>query len=183
MRRVLWVAGVAVLAASAAGAAVAHDHPGGRFGGIGNPGITDVSASTALAIGNVTSASCSGADGTYKTDRFNATGAIAGGQLAGNATLALKWVMNTSKNDGYAVGRLVVRNSDGSLRALAKVVGVVEGNKLSGFLEGRFANSTTRGALIGTLEATRNGSLAIKIGTNNAAGAAVVFGGTGCPRT
>ena len=95
----------------------------------------------------------------------------------------MKWIMNTTKNDGIAVGRLAIRNADNTLRARAAFEGVLEGNKLSGFLEGRFANGTTRGALIGTLEATRNGSLAVKIGTNNAPGAAVVFGGTGCPRT
>src|SRR5947207_924572 len=43
-------------------------------------------------------------------------------------------------------------------------------------------NGNTRGALLGTFEATRNnGSVAMRLGTNTVPGAAIVFGGTGCP--
>ncbi len=178
MRKLAGIAVAVMVAGTVVGAAIAHGRPG--HGKSGTPGVAAISASPTLAIGNVTSATCTGADGAYRIDRFRATGAIANGQLAGNVMLAVKWTMNTTKNDGYAVGRLAIRNADGSVRAVAAVEGVLEGNRLSGFLHGRFASETTRRALLGTFEATRNGSLAVKIGTNNAPGAAILFGGTGC---
>ena len=144
MRRILWLAALMLVAAAGAGVAYAHDHPRGK-GDFGNPGITDVAASATLAFGTVTSASCTGADGTYVTSRFNATGTIASGPLAGAVTTAVRWVMNTQKNDGYAVGELVVRNSDNTVRAVAKFAGAVEGKTLSGSLNGRYANGTHQG--------------------------------------
>jgi hypothetical protein len=174
MRKAVWLAALA-LVAGGAGAAYAHDRDGG------NPGTTDVSASATLTRSAVTTTSCTGADGTYQLQRFSATGTISGGQLAGNATLALRWLVNTTKNDGYAVGTLVVR-SNNEVQVVARVTGVIEGSTLSGFATGRLANGNTRGALLGTFEATRNnGSVAMRLGANTVPGAAIVFGGTGCP--
>ncbi|MEX2210912.1 MAG: hypothetical protein WD689_04030 [Gaiellaceae bacterium] len=174
-KKIMWIGLAGALALVGAGLAVAAMQAKGTSAG--------AFAFTASAGEPAKTRTCTGVDGTYSISHTVYTGTASSGLYNGQAvTVRLKTTVNTTENAGVAKGTIAFRGDD-QLQAKGNLVGVVDGDTITGVVTGRDVRGEDRGALIANYSATLGtGTLSLTAGDGSAANEAILFGGTGCER-
>lgn len=101
MKRTTTLILTALVALAVAGLAIAQDRQGKKTEAV-------AAAFTATATGTAKSATCTGADGTYKVTRASYEGTSTGDpKLAGKVALRVESVVNETNGLGWAKGKLL----------------------------------------------------------------------------
>lgn len=145
---------------------------------------------TAAATAKSKTRTCSGVDGKYRfiDGRYEGT-ASGDARLTGRLLIRLRTVVNATTGDGYTTGQLVIRASDGKLKAKASLAAATsDGSIVDGLLRGRVKAAgadAPAGMLIANFRASLSGDgtqLSGELGGGAAQNSAIVFSGAGCER-
>lgn len=150
MRRPIIFAVAGLTALGTAGIAIAHGND--NAGGFKTTPVT--ATFTAAAGDNLSSRTCTGADGTYTITRGSWAGSAVSSsdRLAGPLTIRGELGVNQTTGAGWLVARVRIDgSSDRRKDAGGELNGVIAGGKLSGFLTGRIHDE---GALFASVSAS-----------------------------
>lgn len=173
MRRLIWTA-IAALALAGAGLALAD--------GFDSKAVKSVGATfTATTAGGLKTRTCTNADGTFAvtSGRYTGTATSSDPSLNGPITLAVRALINTTKNLGTVGGKLRI-DAAGDRDTVARFDAVYSGGSIAGLAEGRAQEPYSR--LIANLSAgysPAGGFTGGKLG-DTAGGAAVELGPGKC---